>query len=428
MGSLFENPTISQTLESPLAIPNSNGIPSPPLSATPPPVNNEEDFAHHIHPLATATPSTHTMGASLARYLAIKVHQLVLARPYSRILIIGSYARYSPSSVAFNLEKTDKPFNWERPTARHDTNTNTLHIECFPGMDHLSHYAEIIATYLSLLSVMQPELDLTPANRVVYLPTSPSDTHLALQSQTNLSEFPGGGVHTVILGQVWHLPSLTSDSSWSGTGPFQWIITTSPVSGRRVAYLGFRPAFWGDISGEVIHFLTGRWKSIREVVYLGKLGVLRKGVRPNKWLATGGESLVGGVAGPGSGVGQGGMATVRWESVLAEAVQGSEKARGCTIVGRHVTLGSVLHETREWYEGMKDRAEFVDPEIGMMALAAVRSGVGFGYLHIITDNLGEKYEEDLSNEREEGVLRGRKRLRRVVEEVVGVYVNSTPGR
>jgi len=58
----------------------------------------------------------------------------------------------------------------------------------------------------------------------------------------------------------------------------------------------------------------------------------------------------------------------------------------------------------------------------------VRSGVGFGYLHIITDNLGEKYEEDLSNEREEGVLRGRKRLRRVVEEVVGVYVNSTPGR
>ena len=99
-------------------------------------------------------------------------------------------------------------------------------------------------------------------------------------------------------------------------------------------------------------------------------------------------------------------------------------ARECTVVGRHATLGSVLHETREWYEGMKDRAEFVDPEIGMMARAAVRSGVGFGYLHMVTDNLGRKYEEDLSNEREEGVLKRRERLHRVVEEVVGQYLRE----
>lgn len=180
---------------------------------------------------------------------------------------------------------------------------------------------------------------------------------------------------------------------------------------RVVAFLGFRPAFWGCISGEVVHFLVSRWPSIREVVYLGKLGTLDPELRPNRWLATGGSSVVNG-------------AVVSWESVLERVVRGNKRGRECAVVGRHVTLGSVLHETREWWEGMHGRAEFVDPEIGMMAQAAVRCGVGFGYLHMVTDNLGKKYEEDLSNEREEGVLRGRERLHRVVEEVMGDYVRS----
>ena len=369
----------------------------------------------HLYPLASATPANHTMGDSLMRYLAIKVHQSVLTGAYSRIVITGAYTRYSPLSIPFTLEKTDKPFNWERPTAHHDPVTNTLYIECFPGLDHLSHYAEIIPTYLALLA--RP--DLTPPNRVSWIPTSPSDTHLALRDHTNLSLFPGHGVHTVILGLVWHLPTLTSSpttgtTTWSGTGPWQWVIIPSPSPSspnRTIAFLGFRPAFWGCISGEVVHFLTSRFPSLREVVYLGKLGTLAPDIVPNKYLATGGESIVDG-------------ATLTWESVLAKSIAGNMSARECTVVGRHATLGSVLHETMEWYEGMKDRAEFVDPEIGMMARAAVRSGVGFGYLHMVTDNLGRKYEEDLSNEREEGVLKRRERLHRVVEEVVGQYLRE----
>lgn len=425
MGELNEGfvavAAISQ--ESSLAVLNApilNGSPPLPLpnikEALPPRVNEFSPPPPHLYPLASATPANHTMGASLTRYLAIKVHQSVLAQVYSRIIITGAYTRHSPLSTPFILEKTDKPFNWERPTARHDPLTNTLCIECFPGLDHLSHYAEIISTYLALLS--RP--DLTPPSAVSYMPTSPSDTHLALRDHTNLSLFPGHDVHTVILGLVWHLPSLTSHASphgvttWSGTGPWQWIITTFP-SGRRTAFLGFRPAFWGCISGEVIHFLTSRFPSIREFIYLGKLGTLVPSIQPNKHLATGGESIVNG-------------ATVRWESVLAPVVAANRKARECTIVGRHVTLGSVLHETREWYERMKERAEFVDPEIGVMAQAAVRSGVGYGYLHMVTDNLGRKYDEDLSNEREDRVLKGRERLHRVVEEVIGDYVNTTASK
>jgi pantothenate kinase type III len=45
-----------------------------------------------------------------------------------------------------------------------------------------------------------------------------------------------------------------------------------------------------------------------------------------------------------------------------------------------------------------------------MAQAAVRSGVVFGYLHIISDNVAEKYEEDLSNERLASALAYRSKL------------------
>ena len=76
------------------------------------------------------------------------------------------------------------------------------------------------------------------------------------------------------------------------------------------------------------------------------------------------------------------------------------------MVGGHVTLGSVMHETKEWLGKLPTSVDFMEPEIGMMAQAALRSAISFGYLHIISDNLAEKYLEDLSNEREESVLLG----------------------
>ncbi|KAK7943864.1 uncharacterized protein PG986_012977 [Apiospora aurea] len=336
------------------------------------------------------------MGASLPRYLEIKVHQAVLERAYDEIVVRGRYARHEASSpgsgsIAFEGEKRDKPFNWERPTAR--VEGQTLYIECFPGYDHVEHYAEIIANYLKIRE-RQAEVgdhELTPPSRVFFEPASCSDTQMALQS-TNLGGFPGEGVDTVILGLVWHLPQLTgSDTEWSGDGPWQWIVKS--FGERRVAFLGFRPAFWGDISGEVVHTLASRF-GINEVLYLGKLGALQPKVAPNMWLATG-------------------------ESV-------KRRGNGAVIVGTHVTLGSVLHETKSWHAQLVGEVDFVDPEIGMMAQAAVRSGVRYGYLHMITDNLGRKYDEDLSNERKESVLQHRARLHQVVQDVVENHLWTAP--
>ncbi|KAJ4303842.1 hypothetical protein N0V90_002743 [Kalmusia sp. IMI 367209] len=349
-----------------------------------------------VKPKADANSSTHTMSESLERYLYIKVHQTALCRRFDAIVVIGTYTRYSPDSIAFDGEKRDKPFNWERPTARIED--STLYIECFPGYDHVEHYAEIIACYLRIQEE-KGEIGLTSSEKVFFVPSSCSNVKTALQ-RTNLPLFPGVSVDTVVLGLVWHLPRLTGDDQWHGDGPWQWIL--KDFRGRKVAFLGFRPAFWGCISGEVVHYLRSHFH-IKEVIYLGKLGVLKPGVTPNAWLATGGESLVHG-------------RVVEWENVLAPAV--SKYAAESTITGAHVTLGSVLHETRDWHTGLVDHFDFVDPEIGMMAQAAVRSGVRYGYLHMITDNLGQKYDEDLSNERIESVLRARARLHRIVQDVM----------
>jgi hypothetical protein len=339
------------------------------------------------------------MGDSLERYLEIKVHEAALERAYSEIVIVGAYERYSADSIAFEGEKRDKPFNWERPTAR--VVGETLYIECFPGYDHIEHYAEIIACYLRIRE--QKGDTLTPSSRVFFIPASCSDVRTALEA-TNLPLFPGHDVDKVVLGLVWHLPRLTASETWAGDGPWQWIIRTFGT--RKVAFLGFRPAFWGCISGEVVHYLASHF-SVKEIIYLGKLGVLKPDVQPNGFLATGTTSLVHG-------------RTIQWDNVLAPSV--ARVGGDDIIAGAHVTLGSVLHETKDWHAELVDTIDFVDPEIGMMAQAAVRSRVGFGYLHMITDNLGAKYDEDLSNERVERVLLRRARLHDVVEDVVEDYL------
>jgi hypothetical protein len=352
------------------------------------------------YPRLEATVETHTMGNSLEPYLAIKVHQAVLEKIYDEIVVQGGYFRYSADSIIFDGEKRDKPFNWERPTAR--VEGNTLYIHCFPGYDHVEHYAEIIATYLRIREQRggHHHHHLTPASRVSFIPASCSDTQIALEA-TNIGQFPGKGVHTVILGLVWHLPQLTGpDAEWSGSGPWQWIIRS--FNGRQVAFLGFRPAFWGDISGEVVHFLASRF-DIKECIYLGKLGALKPDVKPNYWLATGAKSLVHG-------------RIIEWDNTLGPSV--ARRGQDSVIDGVHVTLGSVLHETTDWHANLVKWIDFVDPEIGTMAQAAVRSGIRYGYLHMITDNLGWKYDEDLSNERTKSVLEHRARLHRVVQDVI----------
>ncbi|UKZ83831.1 hypothetical protein TrVFT333_011644 [Trichoderma virens FT-333] len=337
------------------------------------------------------------MGTSLPRYLDIKVHQAVRERAYDGITVVGAYSRSYPSTI-FQGEKTDKPFNWQRPTAR--IVDNHLYIECFPGYDYVEHYAEVIASFLGIQQRQGGML--TPPSKVSFQPASCSDTQNALNA-TNIREFPGG-IDTVVLGMVHRLERLTGPVDWAGDGCFAWAVRQ--FNGRKVAFLGFRPAFWGDISGEVVHYLASQC-GVREVLYLGKLGSVKKGITPNTWLATGGLSYVRGQA-------------VEWENALGNSV--ARLAPACTLTGNHITLGSVLHETRNWLAALPSSVDFVDPEVGMMGQAAVRSGIRFGYLHIISDNLAEKYKEDLSNERMRSVLTGRSKLYEVVQDVLGHHL------
>ena len=135
---------------------------------------------------------------------------------------------------------------------------------------------------------------------------------------------------------------------------------------------------------------------------------MRKGVRPNTWLSTGERTYVRGQA-------------VDWKNVLDKSI--ARLAGQYTVTGTHVTLGSVLHETRDWLAKLPSEVDFVDPEVGMMAQAAVKSGIRFGYLHIISDNVAEKYDEDLSNERMRNVLMRRSKLYEVVQNVFGHYLS-----
>ena len=87
------------------------------------------------------------------------------------------------------------------------------------------------------------------------------------------------------------------------------------------------------------------------------------------------------------------------------------------VTGVHCSLGSVLEETKKWLSSMEKSVDFVDPEIGRMAKASLDEGLQFGYLHIISDNLAQKYDRDLSNERNMDVCENRKRLMTEVQNV-----------
>jgi hypothetical protein len=336
------------------------------------------------------------MGDSLHRYLKMKVHQTILSRPWESIIVTGRHSR-TGESITFDGEKRDKPFNWQRPTAR--VEENSLFIQCFPGADHIRHYADLITTYLTITDSAKA---LTPPSHVRCLIPTKEDTRLALES-TNLSQLPQ--VDIAVLGLVHRLGDLTGPFSDHATehnevDAFGW--TIKRINDRSIAFIGFRPSFWGDISGEVVGLLA-RKHGIQQALYIGKLGSLKRGVKPNRWLATGEESLVQGKH-------------VRWRN----AFQASSLTRAKSVpvkVGRHVTLPSVLHETREWLATVS-QYDFVDPEVGMMAQAAVKAGISFGYLHIVSDNVAEKYSEDLSNERDGNVLIGRDALYQQVQAVL----------
>ena len=160
-----------------------------------------------------ASVQTHTMGQSLFEYLRMKVHPLIHNNHWSR----GEYQR-DPSVVCISsIEKKDKPFNWQRPTAS-VAGSKTLQLHCFPGVDYVQHYAAISATYLSLERGQQDVVDYT-------LPSQ----HECLEPFLNSNLAEMGAVDIIVVGHV-HGLERWNRGPWEGSSSnklFSWKKTTS---------------------------------------------------------------------------------------------------------------------------------------------------------------------------------------------------------
>lgn len=326
--------------------------------------------------IAPADWRDHTMNRGrLTRYLEIKVHHLVQTQDWRRLRVIG---RYAPQATASLLEKRDKMFNWQRPTAT--PCGSELVINCFPGRDYVYHYGLILATFLALRRRMGTEV-------VVELP----EVTASLEELRSLEvDLPAGC--TVVVG--WGLPTLAGTEGWRVRRGYAW--KTVLVVGRVVCYLGFFHSIWGDVAGRVVERLHAAGAAA--VIYVGKVGALDPSCPPNEHLASGTSSILG-------------SRTVTWPDYFGDRPQAS--GGPVALGGVHVTSPSVLLETKTWLEKHRHH-QFVDPEIGHMGLAAQTSGIRFGYLHIISNNLARCYRADLSNEREGDVLARRNRLLRCI--------------
>ena len=355
-----------------------------------------------FHSPTIASIHTHTMGTSLTEYLKMKVHPLIQQRSWDKILVIGDHQRDSSKVVIASNEKRDKPFNWMRPTVSSmviDPPGGTLYLHVFPGRDYVEHYAAIIGTYLALQNQ-----DSSPVVKFEY----PSqETCLNAFSTSNLANL--GAVDIVVLGYVEGLQSSWSQrANWedeSDANLFSWK-TAITAQGHRVALLGCRICFWGDIGGNLVRTLRSL-NGAKCVLYVGKLGSLRPEHVPNRTLASGNQSFVHGEL-------------VTWRNPLGPYLQHAASV----VIGVHTCLASVLYETHDWLLSNQSRVDFVDPEIGQMAKASLDVGCQFGYLHIVSDNLARKFDRDLSNERLADVRRDRDQLRVEIQAVLEAFFDG----
>jgi len=253
---------------------------------------------------------------------------------------------------------------------------NTAYVSVWCGIYYIYHYASMIATYLanSRAVSIAVELELPRPDEVMRCVASAGLQHLP---PTDIA----------VLGYTDALCSLIPGDSWEGTGAFRW--RRSKVGGRRLTVIGCLYSYWGDIAGAVVQVLAER--GVRSVYYVGKVGTLRPSLCPNEVLATGSVSWVGGQL-------------VEWVNHF----HGIDHP--ALIAGRHITVASVVDETKEWLDEVRSGFDYVDPEIGPMALSAHGCAIDFSYLHLVSDNLSVRYRHDLSNEREHEVRLRRRRL------------------
>ena len=203
------------------------------------------------------------MGTSLGDYLLMKVHPSIQNQCWERIVVKGDHQRDTSKVIIASNEKGDKPFNWMRPTVSL-ISSKILYLHVFPGQDYVKHYAAIIATYLHLKGDDPDVVD--------YLSPSHEDC-LTVLADSNLRHV--GTADIFVLGYVEGLGRFT-EGAWDHEEKdelFSWKFSTSK-QGYRVAFLGCRICFWGDIGGKLVQRLH-RLHGAKCVLYVGKLGSLR---------------------------------------------------------------------------------------------------------------------------------------------------------
>lgn len=323
-----------------------------------------------------AMPQNHSMSNSLEQYLNIKIHPIINLSKVKKVYIFGDFERNK--GISLN-EKGGKLFNYMRPTAFINED-NIAEVHCFPGIDYVFHFSNIIKSYAAI------------KNKNIMI-TCSLPTELQCWNELEKSSFANlPKVDTVIMGYVEGLEFLSKNKEWLGNGNFRYKYVETK-SGQAIL-LGCKHTYWGEIAGRIVMFLS--LLGVKRVIYSGKLGTLEPSYIPNQTIATGSESIL-----PNGQI-------IRWDNMF-ESLYSPQIKKGI-----HITVPSVLQETKLWVEKNKKVATFVDPEIGHMAYAAQQTGVQFSYLHIISDNLTRKYLFDLSNERIVDVIHNRTILLKII--------------
>ncbi len=329
---------------------------------------------HYFSPIKT-TASEHSMRDSLYEYLEMKIHSSFDFNKIKKVTVLGSFDR---SCEISKFEKTGKLFNYMRPTIH--INNTSAEIRCFPGIDYVFHYSNIISTYSNIL------------NHPIHINCILPNEELCWNEICNSSLNSLPQVDTIIMGYVEGLDFISNDSKWSGSGTFLYKKIT--ISSGDALLLGCKHTYWGEIAGRIVTFLA--MLGVKKIIYAGKLGTLNPLYLPNNTIATGDCSLL-----PNGKL-------IKWNNLF------SSKSNDIIKYGTHITIPSVLQETKNWVRNTKPLFSFVDPEIGHMAYAALNSNIQFSYLHIVSDNLSKKYSFDLSNERKEDVIISRKKLLEII--------------
>ncbi|MGV9675426.1 hypothetical protein ACWDSJ_09125 [Nocardia sp. NPDC003482] len=326
-------------------------------------------------------PADHTMDHQLHRYVLPKVPDLDL----SGVQAIKVYGSQSLSLLLNAKPIESKQFNWRRPEFVRVG--RDIHCVTSPGRDYSWHYANLVATAGLMRNKHVPVL-LTQPRRY--------DVEKFIGRLLPQSLPP---VDLVILGYVQQLfRREAAQVPWSGCHGFGW--KRIEVSGAAVLLLGCEFSYWGDLAGSLAAALF-RGGVTSWVMYVGKLGSLDASLMPNQWLATGQSSVVDG-------------SPVSWRGHLQHMNPTARLLRNVC----HVTMPSVIDETKQWAAEASQHAQVVDPEIGYMGRAAVRAGASFDYLHLVTDNLVKDFDQGLYDERSKSIASQRKTLLLEAEQMI----------